>query len=199
MVVGITDGITVWALTVSRTRLIAFQSPYVVPFVPTVGGYAQFGSWAGSESNNLINVRWQRWCQCSDRSYATGRSLCHADDFLVLKAIAHDVSARATRRSAADVHADAERSCQHRRRSPTYRDVRKPAGGGLHALLLARQCDVNVVYVVAPAASALRLLALLELCIALGVSVQTVPIAQWPLTTCHSSWQRRAWRQKQRR
>ncbi len=48
-VVGLTDGATVWALSISATEVRAIQWPYDIPFQPAFSNDSLiFGKWSGS-------------------------------------------------------------------------------------------------------------------------------------------------------
>ena len=55
-VIGLTDGVTVWALSISRSRVQAIQWPFFTPFEPDFATYS-FGQWSGAETASVVRVR----------------------------------------------------------------------------------------------------------------------------------------------
>ncbi len=54
-VVGLTDGVTVWALSIAASAVRAIQWPFFPPFEPDFGSRS-FGTWAGNEFGNVVRV-----------------------------------------------------------------------------------------------------------------------------------------------
>jgi hypothetical protein len=57
-ILGLTDGATVWSLSVARTGVLAIQWPYYIPFTAAFSSQSLlFGQWSGDETATTIQVR----------------------------------------------------------------------------------------------------------------------------------------------